>query len=636
MALKNIKFPILALPRIAKRLIVVIIDSSLNLLAVWIAYYLRIGEFLILWKKYDEYYALPACIAAIAISLLTFTIFKFYNTIFRYSGLRAIITIGKAFIVYALIFSTIFTVIGITGVPRTVGILQPMILFIFFSISRFVAVYWLGGIYLQQHYINKKPKALIYGAGSAGRQLASNLLQSAKVNVVGFIDDNISLQGNLINGLNVYNPDRIDEFINKKNIREIIFALPANRGDKIKDALDKFGGKNIVLRTLSRNNNQLNGEIYPNDIRNLSIDDILGRGIVTPDDLLMRHDISKKVVLVTGAGGSIGSELCRHIFIYKPKKLILLDHSEFALYNIYEELKKLSKNNTIQIVTSLSSITNKKTVKKLLKNLKPDTIFHAAAYKHVHLVEENKISGLYNNIFGTLFLSQAAIDVGVKKFVLISTDKAVRPSNIMGLSKRIAEMILQALSTTQNKTLFSIVRFGNVLGSSGSVLPLFRSQIKSGGPITVTHQDVTRYFMTISEAAQLVIQASAMTKSAPKPGKAAPIYLLDMGNPVKIIDLARIMIELSGLSVKDKNNKKGDIKIQIIGLRPGEKMHEELLIEHKSSNTEHPKIKYSNEVFMQWSDMNNKLAELEKSILTDNENLISKSILEKFSSIDKI
>ncbi len=533
MPLKNITFPILELPRIAKRLIVVIIDSSLNLIAVWIAYYLRIGEFLLLWKKYDEYYALPACIAAITISLLTFTIFKLYKTIFRYSGGQAIITIGKAFIVYALIFSTIFTVIGITGVPRTVGILQPMILFILFSLSRFIAVYWLGGIYLQQLHINNKPKALIYGAGSAGRQLASNLLQSAKVNVVGFLDDNSSLQGNLINGLNVYNPNKIDMIINKKNIHQIIFALPAFRGHKIKDALDKFRGKNVVLRTISRNNNQLDNEIYSNDIRNLSIDDILGRDIVAPDDLLMRYDVSKKVVLVTGAGGSIGSELCRHIIIYKPKKLVLLDHCEFALYNINEELKKLSKNNTIQIVTSLSSVTNKETIKKLLKSLKPDTIFHAAAYKHVHLVEENKISGLYNNIFGTLFLSQAAIDVGVKKFVLISTDKAVRPSNIMGLSKRIAEMILQALSTTQNKTLFSIVRFGNVLGSSGSVLPLFRSQIKSGGPITVTHQDMTRYFMTISEAAQLVIQASSMTKKSPKKWRSLTNIPIRDGKPSK-------------------------------------------------------------------------------------------------------
>ena len=326
----------------------------------------------------------------------------------------------------------------------------------------------------------------------------------------------------------------------------------------------------------------------------------------------MRRDIAGKTVVVTGAGGSIGSELCRQIFEQEPKKLVLFDHSEYALYAILHELQQKSANTStdMDIHAILGSVTDKQRVEQLLQNMSPDTVFHAAAYKHVPLVEENMFEGIKNNLFGTLTLSQAAIDAGVKKFVLISTDKAVRPTNIMGASKRLAELVLQASSTTQTKTIFAMVRFGNVLDSSGSVVPLFREQIKSGGPVTVTHKDVTRYFMTIAEAAELVIQAGAMTAAQPKSGQAAPVYLLDMGEPIKIYDLARHMIELSGLTIYDAATGDGDIEIQITGLRPGEKLYEELLIGDAASASPHPKIKLADEAFLPWPALDKNLKSL--------------------------
>ena len=339
---------------------------------------------------------------------------------------------------------------------------------------------------------------------------------------------------------------------------------------------------------------------------------------MAPDPALMRRDIANKIVMVTGAGGSIGSELCRQIFAHNPKKLVLFDHSEYALYAILQELQSrlTPETSSVELTAILGSVTDKPRVDQLFLTSAPDTVFHAAAYKHVPLVENNLFEGIKNNLFGTLVLSEAAIDLGVKKFVLISTDKAVRPTNIMGASKRLAELVLQALSTTQSKTIFAMVRFGNVLDSSGSVVPLFREQIKSGGPVTVTHPDVTRYFMTIAEAAQLVIQAGAMTAKKPKTGQAAPVYLLDMGEPVKIFDLARQMIELSGLTMYDEATGDGDIEIKITGLRPGEKLYEELLIGEAASDSPHPKIKFAAENFVPWHDLNADLTTMRHAVDT--------------------
>ena len=636
MILNKVRLYILKTPRKLKRFIVMIVDIGLCLLAVWLAYFLRIGEFLPLWDKYNEHYPLPACIVATLLSICIFNIFGLYKIVFRYTNSLSIINIGKAFVLYGTIFITIFTLIGINGVPRTLGIIQPLIFFFLIISSRFIAVYYLGNVYFKGVNINDKKQVLIYGAGKVGSQLASSLFKNDKVNVVGFLDNDTSFQGNKINNLNIYSPNEIDLLINNKKINEIIFALDEKKPNFYKKIMKEFLEKNITLRILPSYEDLLEDKINLNNIRDLSIDDVLGRKVVAADPKLMKRDIYNKIVLVSGAGGSIGSELCRQISKQNPKKLILLDHSEYSLYKISEELKKLYNTfNKIQIITSLSSVTNKDAIKKLLKNIKPDTIFHTAAYKHVHLVEENKIEGLYNNIFGTVNLSQAAIDSNVKKFVLISTDKAVRPSSIMGASKRIAEMIMQALSTIQNKTLFSIVRFGNVLESSGSVVPLFKSQIKSGGPVTVTHPNASRYFMTLTEAAELVIQASAMTTKYPKPKLSAPIYLLEMGKPVKILDLAKLMIKLSGLTINNNYNKNGDIKIKITGLRQGEKLHEELLINGIIGKTNHPKIKFINEPFLTWTKLENILIKINQQIKERDDKVLEETVLKLITTADK-
>jgi FlaA1/EpsC-like NDP-sugar epimerase len=609
---KNLRSTVLGLPRPAKRIIVTVVDGGLAVLAVWLAYYLRVGQFLPLMEITNGWYLLPASIVAVAVSIPIFMLFGLYRVIFRYVGSSALIAILKAVAVYAIIFAVVFTLVGVEGVPRTIGLIQPILLFILIALSRFVSRFWLGGMYIEQLRQGSKPRALIYGAGEAGRELAAALSHSSVTNVVGFLDNDAKLHGSQIRGLPVYDPVNGAHIIVQERISEIMLALPRISRRRRSEILQLLRGYNVTVRTLPSYSDLAEGRVTVNDIRELSISDVLGRDTVAPDPALMRRDITGKTVVVTGAGGSIGSELCRQIFEQGPKKLVLFDHSEYALYAILHELQQKSANTStdIDIHAILGSVTDKLRVEQLLQNMSPDTVFHAAAYKHVPLVEENMFEGINNNLFGTLTLSQAALDAGVKKFVLISTDKAVRPTNIMGASKRLAEMVLQASSTTQKKTIFAMVRFGNVLDSSGSVVPLFREQIKVGGPVTLTHKDVTRYFMTISEAAQLVIQAGAMTTAQPKPGQAAPVYLLDMGEPIKIYDLARHMIELSGLTIYDAATGDGDIEIQITGLRPGEKLHEELLIGDEASASSHPKIKFADEAFLPWSALDKNLKSL--------------------------
>ena len=626
MVKNSIRASILSIPRMYKRAIVFCLDGILAFLAVWFAFYLRIGSFITLWDRVNEHYALPACIISILLSLSIFINFRLYHTIFRYSGVYAFIKIAKAISVYAFFYFLIFTLIGINGVPRTIGIIQPIIFFIFISSSRLAALYFLGDMYIKELNENKKTRALIYGTGKAGRQLMTSLMNNSTINVLGFLDQDPKFHGNQINNLTIYDPEAIQDIIAEKKIDEILLALPDNSPSIKNSILQTINNTNIQIRTIPSYTDLIEGKITINNIRPLSIEDVLGRDRVMPNSHLMKHDIKNKSVLVTGAGGSIGKELCHQILLQKPKKLILFDHSEFAIYTIFEELKKqsLKIKSTTKIISYLGSIIDKKLIKIVLRETKPQTIFHAAAYKHVPLLEENILEGVKNNVMGTLFLSQEAIYAKVKKLTLISTDKAVRPTSIMGSTKRIAEMILQALSTKQNNTIFTMVRFGNVLDSSGSVVPLFKSQIKSGGPITITHKKMTRYFMTISEAAQLVIQASAMTKKAPENGQASPIYLLDMGDPVKIHTLAKLMIELSGLTVFNKTTGKGDIEIKTIGIRPGEKLHEELLIVNNTSETSHPKIKYANEYFLDWDKLSKYLSKIKTAINKSDEDLITK------------
>ena len=634
---KNIRLSILSIPRKIKRLIVMFVDGILSVLAVWIAFYLRVGNFIPIWERVDEHYILPAFIISILLFLPTFLIFRLYHTIFRYSGLYALIKVVKAIGIYSFFYFLIFTVIGIDGVPRTIGIIQPIIFFILISFSRFVALYWLGGMYKEELLQNKKSKTLIYGTGKEGRELMSVLMNNSKINVVGFLDEDPKFHGNQINNLTVYNPENISELIKKKKIQEIMLALPRESLQYQNRILQTLRGLKIKIRTIPSYVDLLEGKITVSDIRPLSIEDVLGRDPVIPDQKLMMQDIAKKNVLVTGAGGTIGKELCNQILMQKPNKLIIFDHSEFNLYTILEELKQHSSNidQSTEIIPYLGSVTDKICVKNIFKETKPKTIFHAAAYKHVPLLERNVFEGIKNNIFGTLVLSQEAVSAKVEKFILISSDKAVRPSSIMGASKRISEMILQALSTTQKSTIFAMVRFGNVLDSSGSVVPLFKSQIKSGGPVTVTHEKMTRYFMTISEAAQLVIQASAMTKQAPEDGHASPIYLLDMGKPVKIYDLAKLMIELSGFTVFDKKTGKGDIKIKKIGIRPGEKLYEELLIGDNVTDSVHPRIKFAKEEFLSWPKICKMLEKLTIAINLGNKKLLKSCLNDLVFKIKK-
>lgn len=634
---KNLRNHILSLPRLTKRLIVMVVDALLAIVAVWLAFYLRIGEFLPLMTKTDEHFPLFAVIGSLGTSIPIFMAMGLYRTVFRYSGGPALIAIGQACGFYSLVYITIFSVMVINGVPRTIGIIQPMILFALIGASRMSARYWLGGFYREHLKQNKLPKVLIYGAGAAGRELAAALMHNVDIKVIGFFDDDKSLHGRKINGLTVYDPSIINQLTQKMIITEVMLAMPSVGRKRRNKILAGLREANIAVRTLPSYSDLAQGRVTVNDIRELSIDDILGRDIVAPNLELMLADIKDKVVLVTGAGGSIGGELCTQIIKQKPSHLLLFEQSEFALYSILGRLEKLLQNyncdDRCSLVPILGSITDKELLEKTFNEYRPHTIYHAAAYKHVPLVESNPLAGIRNNVFGTLLCAEVAVDVGVNKFVLISTDKAVRPTNVMGASKRIAEMILQALAEEQVSTTFAMVRFGNVLDSSGSVVPLFRDQIKSGGPLTVTHKDITRYFMTLSEAAQLVIQAGAMTETKSSK-KSSPLYLLDMGSPIKIYDLAKRMIELSGLRLISNSNADGDLEINFIGLRPGEKLYEELLIGDSAMNTSHPKIKVASEASLEWSAMQVCLQQLETSVTKNDLKSINSIFIELVSGYE--
>lgn len=623
--MKNkIKFYMLEIPRPFKRFVVVLNDCCLAIFSVWLSYYLRIGDFIPLLVRANEHYALPAYIVGIIIFIPIFLFFKLYKEIFHYFGTETLITIIKAMVIYASIYSLIFTFISVDGVPRTIGIIQPVVFMLLIIFSRYFVSFWLGGLHNSYWKQRVGKRALIFGAGEKGQELMKAFSNIKEISIVGFLDDDPKLYNNKVSGLNIYNAADIKKIISKKEINEIILILNQISIERRKDILKLVKDENITVRTLPSYSDIANGKISINHLNYFSISDILGRNPIKPIPKLIQHDITDKVILVSGAGGSIGSEICRQIHNQRPQKIVLVEQSEFALYNILENLKKLSypKNNPIEIVPRLGSVTNKIFIKQILKEIKPETIFHAAAYKHVPLVESNILEGINNNVIGTLILAEEAISNGVKKFVFISSDKAVRPKNIMGASKRLAEMVLQALTAKQKQTNFAIVRFGNVLDSSGSVVPLFKSQIRVGGPLTVTDLDMKRYFMTISEAAELVIQAGAMIKSHKKNNASSPIYILDMGEPVRIYDLARLMINMSGLNVYNKDTNKGDIEIKIIGSRPGEKLYEELLIGDTISDTIHPKIKCANEDFLPWPQLNANLLDISQAIKNNNQKLL--------------
>ena len=601
--------PILGLPRVAKRLIVLLVDAGICILSVYFAFYLRVGEWVPLFSG-SSWNPLLVLEVSILLSLPIFLAFGLYREIFRYSGWFAFLTLLRAMCLYAFIFAVIFTVIGIEGVPRTVGLIQPIVLVMLVGASRAFASYWLSNSYRKQLKLSAVPHVLIYGAGDAGRQLMGALSHSYEMQVVGFLDDDPKLQGSTLGGRRIYSPERLIDLTASLDVSEVLLAIPSASRFRRNQIIKLMRDAKVGIQTLPSMSDLASGKISTQDLRSLDIDDLLGRELVLPDSDLLTKNSFSKTVMVTGAGGSIGGELCRQIMEQAPKTLLLVEQSEYALYQIHHEISTRIENHgglNVQIVPLLASVTNPDRMRIIVGEWQPDVIYHAAAYKHVPLVEANVVEGIRNNTIGTLTVAQIAIELGVPHFILISTDKAVRPTNVMGASKRLAEMILQALAQSASKTKFSMVRFGNVLNSSGSVVPKFRQQIKDGGPVTVTDLRMTRYFMTIPEAAQLVIQAGALATGG-------DVFLLDMGEPVKIVDLARRMIELSGLDVKDAQNLEGDIEIEEIGLRPGEKLYEELLIDGNPEKTIHPRVFKSHEDFLPWSELELKVQQISQAI----------------------
>lgn len=485
---------------------------------------------------------------------------------------------------------------------------------------------------------------LIYGAGSAGRELAFALRQSETYRVIGFVDEDKTLQNTMLMGYRVYTADNAIKAIRKHEVKKILLAIPSASNKRRKEVLDRISKLPVEIQTVPDMKDILTGKAKIDELKEVPIGDLLGRDPVQPQQVLMEANIKNQVVMVTGAGGSIGSELCRQILNYSPKSLILFELSEFALYQVHSELSQIikAKKLNIVVVPLVGSVQRQNRLETTMKAFEVDTVYHAAAYKHVPLVEYNVVEGVRNNVFGTYYTAQAAIDAGVKNFVLISTDKAVRPTNVMGATKRMAELGLQALAEQQNRiresnpnlgTRFCMVRFGNVLGSSGSVIPVFKRQIEKREPITVTHKDITRYFMTIPEAAQLVIQAGAM-------GKGGDVFVLDMGEPVKIVDLAKNLVYLSGLEVKDENNPHGDIEILFTGLRPGEKLYEELLIgDDNVSETAHARIMTAQESYLPLKDYETLIDKLDVACHNFQHEVIRRLLLEAptgFNPVDGI
>jgi FlaA1/EpsC-like NDP-sugar epimerase len=538
--------------------------------------------------------------------------FSLYRAVIRYVGFKALWSIVQAVSLYALVWGVISFMAAVDGIPRSVILINWVLSLLAIGGLRVVARWLLtrdGDLKDSIQSSSNSKKVLVYGAGDAGIQLVSALAHSSEYNPVGFIDDLKELQGAQIAGLDVYSIDAIASVISKLRVDEVLIAMPSASRTRRLDIINALESYPVLVRMLPGVAELAEGKVSIGDLRKVNIKDLLGRDIVKPNEQLLGMNITNKIVVVTGAGGSIGSELCRQIVFLKPKVLIMYEMSELALYTIEKELSNIGVHS-LDIYPVLGNVNNKARLSNVFKRFDVDTIYHAAAYKHVPMVEFNNTEGVHNNIFGTLNCAQAAIESGVETFVLISTDKAVRPTNTMGATKRSAELVLQALSAKQNGTKFTMVRFGNVLGSSGSVIPLFKQQIKDGGPVTVTDANMVRYFMTIPEAVELVIQAGAM-------GTGGDVFVLDMGKPVRINDLAKKMIRLSGLEVKDEAHMDGDIEIEYIGIRPGEKLYEELLISDNVSNvseTDHPLIMRAEENMLSWNELEPILKGLELAI----------------------
>ena len=591
------------LDRRTKIAALLLLDAGLCVLAVWIAFSLRLGE----WDLRSPA-VVSVIVASLAIWFPTFLVQGIYRSIMRFIGARTMVGIATSCLIMALVLSIFFAIGRVPGVPRTIAVLQPMVFAALLMTSRLFARYILFDLLRRRGFAGRPNRVLIYGAGSAGQQLAVSLRHEPGMFLCGYIDDDTRLSGQRLDSVKVYPSGDTVKLVSDLEIDTVLLALPGISRQQREQTVRRFADISVRVLTLPALGELFDGSVSFSDLREVQITDLLGRDPVPPNYLLLHRTITGRSVLVTGAGGSIGSELCRQIAALQPSSIILVEMTEHALYLIESELKEAQLAGKIDPATvihaELGDIVDEATASRLFERWHPQTVFHAAAYKHVPLVEENVIAGLRNNIFGTLRCALAAQRAHVQNFILVSTDKAVRPTNVMGASKRVCELVLQALASENGSTRFAMVRFGNVLGSSGSVVPRFQQQIKDGGPVTLTHRDVTRYFMTIPEAAQLVIQAGAMAEGG-------EVFVLDMGQPIRIYDMARTMIQLSGLTVRDDDTPNGDIEIREVGLRRGEKLYEELLIGDSPQQTSHPRIMRAMENRLSWPELSEKLAVLD-------------------------
>ncbi len=587
---------LMQLPRNLKRGIGLFVDIVSITAAMLIAYLLSFEAIVPL--KWSQWMILGGVV--LCATLFAFIRLGLYRAVVRYVGFKVL-----SLVFFTVVFSGALLVIGalLMGITLPVSAVVNYIL---------IALLLTGGSRLivregyQRAMSRKKDRVLIYGAGSAGRQLAQALNNGSEFHPVVFADDDKGLQDTSLLGLSVIHPENIEKSVKENDIQRILLALPSTPRSRRREILEALEPLPVKVQTVPGMADMVNNEMSIDQLQDIRVEDLLGRDPVTPDARLMEKHITGLTVLVTGAGGSIGSELCRQILLQRPKILLLYELSEFALYSIERELIDICEQQGIgaEVIPVIGTVQRRNRIETVLKSFNVDTVYHAAAYKHVPLVEYNMVEGVRNNVFGTWHTAEAAIAAGVKQFVLISTDKAVRPTNVMGTTKRLSELVLQALALRQSETRFCMVRFGNVLGSSGSVVPLFKEQIERGGPVTVTHPDITRFFMTIPEAAQLVIQAGTM-------GHTGSVFVLDMGESVKIVDLARKMIRLSGLEEKTEQNPHGDIAIEFTGLRPGEKLYEELLIGDNVEASDHARILRANEQSLAWGDMQQLLEKLD-------------------------
>ena len=582
------------LPRSGKRMLMIAADAVLVPIALWLAFALKYDSVANGLERNPWLY-----VGAIAASILIFAWLRLYRAVVRYIGPSTVIavivgSIGSAMVVYAL-----GQTIAWHPVPASVTVIYALVALTWIAGSRFLARW----ILLPFRPLGEL--VVIYGAGEAGVRLARSLAPDSGLTVFAFVDDKKVLQGGLIDGAQVLAPDSLPALIRDRGVSRVLLAMPTASRRRRSEIIRKVEGLGVRVQTVPDLNDLVSGQARVEDIRDVDAIDLLGRDAVPPQERLFDACVRDKVVMVTGAGGSIGSELCRQIARLGPRRLVLLEMSELALYQIERELRSLMEHDRIELVLTslLGNVHHEQRIREIFRAFGVQTVYHAAAYKHVPIVEHNVIASIHNNVIGTWYVAEAALECAVETFVLVSTDKAVNPTNVMGATKRMAEMVLQGLQQRSERSRLCMVRFGNVLESSGSVVPLFREQIRRGGPVTVTHPEVIRYFMTIPEAAQLVLQAGAMAQGG-------DVFVLDMGKPVRIADLARRMIHLSGLTVRDEENREGDIEIHFTGLRPGEKLYEELLIGNNVTGTGHPMIMRAMEHSLPWEEMQELLQEL--------------------------